>query len=221
MSYGDQHVNASIHLISLAAKTVASKSATLSRISDDAFEEMESEAAKALTECGKRWEAYCEENSYDPSRLDYFQAFAMRRMKGSIIDMWRRESPLVRSDIDFYSYLNKNGEDATAEKYGMTLAEVAQKTLVITQTLNHRDYSTVENDNKTATSSASDSTWAAIYVESSQLPLVCKVWMTMVYVMGVSPNDAANLLDVDKNEVSRYTDYRLLDAVLTEKGVLN
>lgn len=211
------HIKNSLHLPLLAAKTVAGNTGDTVRLSDDTFLEMEAEASKALIECGQRWPIYCEENAYDPDRLDYFQAFAMRRMKGSIIDMWRRESPLSRNDINFLTYSNKHGSAGTAKEFNMTEDEVRLKIDGIKNILNTHHLDDPNNAVKGMDEPEAvqqESMWEVLYPTTMSLPFVCRVWISLVYVQSMPPKDAEKLLGLPKGTVSRYTEYKIVRAVL-------
>lgn len=62
--------------------------------------EFQSLAGLGLVAAAERWPAYCVEHGYDPDRMDYFDAFARRRVRGAIFDAQRSADWLSRSARD-------------------------------------------------------------------------------------------------------------------------
>lgn len=61
------------------------------------LDEIISCAHMALAEALARWDSYCAEKGYDPSRRDYLAAYVKRRVDGAILDWCRGQDWLTRS----------------------------------------------------------------------------------------------------------------------------
>ncbi len=61
------------------------------------LDELTGVAREALCIAAARWGGYCAAHGYDPTRLDFFGAYATRRIKGAIIDKARAEDYVPRS----------------------------------------------------------------------------------------------------------------------------
>ena len=61
------------------------------------LDEMIQLASLGLVMAASRWEQYCAENHYDPGATEYFAAYALRRMRGSMLDAMRSSDWVTRS----------------------------------------------------------------------------------------------------------------------------
>lgn len=61
------------------------------------LDELKSEAYKGLVMAANRWAEYCEDNEFDPWRLEYFRAFCSRRIRGAVLDFLRASDWASRS----------------------------------------------------------------------------------------------------------------------------
>lgn len=61
-------------------------------------DELVAETYYALCTAATNWESYCQSRGFDPSRQDYFRSYALRRMKGAIIDLQRASDPYTRKE---------------------------------------------------------------------------------------------------------------------------
>lgn len=59
-------------------------------------DDMQSEIAYALTQAAYNWEDYCVRKGYDPASVSYFRPYAIKRMKGAVLDAARVLHPLNR-----------------------------------------------------------------------------------------------------------------------------
>src|SRR5215475_14838255 len=62
-------------------------------------EELESIALAGLVQAASMWPDYCDRNGYDPARAvdGYFHAYALRRMRGAILDYLRSVDWVTRN----------------------------------------------------------------------------------------------------------------------------
>jgi len=49
-----------------------------------------------LVQASQAWAAYCEARGFDSGRMDFFRSYALKRIKGAILDEARRNDPLSR-----------------------------------------------------------------------------------------------------------------------------
>jgi RNA polymerase sigma factor for flagellar operon FliA len=96
------------------------------------MDELESLALSGLAHAAARWPVYCAKNQHDPARLEYFRAYALRRMRGSMLDYLRTQDWVTRSERTRAKALREAGQDrgvpeeALAKATGMSLAEVRE-----------------------------------------------------------------------------------------------
>lgn len=60
--------------------------------------EMESQAGLGLAQAAARWTAYCSEKSHDPWAFEFFRAYCLRRIRGSMLDYMRSRDWVTRAD---------------------------------------------------------------------------------------------------------------------------
>jgi RNA polymerase sigma factor FliA len=87
------------------------------------MDELESLALSGLAAAGARWFRYCAEKGHDPAALEYFAAYALRRMRGSMLDYLRSQDWVTRSARTRAKLLRDAGQDR-----GLTDAELASAT---------------------------------------------------------------------------------------------
>lgn len=83
-----------------------------------------------LVMAARRWEDYCAENQFSPDALQYFKTFAVRRIRGALIDAIRSNDWATRSLRTRAKALQAAGQDKgvpekeLAARSGMTVQEV-------------------------------------------------------------------------------------------------
>lgn len=87
------------------------------------MDELEALALSGLAAAAARWPAYCVKHGHDPSRFEYFYAYALRRMRGSMLDYLRSQDWVTRSARTKAKALREAGQDR-----GLTDAELARAT---------------------------------------------------------------------------------------------
>lgn len=96
------------------------------------MDELESLALSGLAAAGARWPAYCEKNHHDPTAFQFFPAYALRRMRGSMLDYLRAQDWVTRSARTRAKLLRASGQDRglsdaeLAKASGMSVAEVRE-----------------------------------------------------------------------------------------------
>lgn len=87
------------------------------------MDELEALALSGLAAAAARWPVYCAKHGHDPSRFEYFYAYALRRMRGSMLDYLRSQDWVTRSARTKAKALREAGQDR-----GLTDAELARAT---------------------------------------------------------------------------------------------
>lgn len=85
-------------------------------------DELESIANLALVLAAERWPIYCAEHGYSPERIEYFEPYASRRMRGAIIDTLRSTDFATRSQRTKAKALQAAGSDSGASEDQLTAA---------------------------------------------------------------------------------------------------
>ncbi len=94
------------------------------------FDELRAIANLGLVCAAQRWAPYCEENQFDPQRLEFFRPFVVRRVHGALIDAIRRGDWATRSLRARAKALQEAGQDKgladveLAQRAGLSVAEV-------------------------------------------------------------------------------------------------
>jgi RNA polymerase sigma factor FliA len=94
------------------------------------MDELEALALSGLAAAAARWPEYCRKNQHDPAAFEYFYAYALRRMRGSILDYLRSQDWVTRSARTKAKVLREAGADRGASDAelaaasGMSIEEV-------------------------------------------------------------------------------------------------
>lgn len=96
-------------------------------------EELESIALTGLVQAADMWPGYCDRNGYDPARAvdGYFHAYALRRMRGAILDYLRSVDWVTRNTRQRAKRLQAvdgqgSSEADLAEQTGLTVQQVRE-----------------------------------------------------------------------------------------------
>lgn len=87
------------------------------------MDELEALALSGLAAAAARWVTYCAKHDHDPSRFEYFYAYCLRRMRGSMLDYLRSQDWVTRSARTKAKALREAGQDR-----GLSDAELARIT---------------------------------------------------------------------------------------------
>jgi RNA polymerase sigma factor for flagellar operon FliA len=87
------------------------------------MDELESLALSGLAAAAARWLVYCEKNGHDPTAYQFFPAYALRRMRGSMLDWLRSQDWVTRSARTRSKALRAAGQDR-----GLSEAELSAAT---------------------------------------------------------------------------------------------
>lgn len=94
------------------------------------LDELVSWAYLGLSKAGDRWQGYCEKNSYSPDATQYFAAYALRYIRGTMVDSLRSSDHVTRSMRRRAKDLRDAGQDLgvgeseLAEKTGLTVQQI-------------------------------------------------------------------------------------------------
>lgn len=95
-------------------------------------DELTSLALLGLAQAAERWPVYCEKNGYSPDALEYFAAYALRRIRGAMLDYLRSQDWLSRAMRGRAKALRDAGMDTgvseaeLARRTGLTIAQVRE-----------------------------------------------------------------------------------------------
>ena len=137
---GDADVRA--RLAELTAEIVPSARSVAYRVWQQAphaleMDELEALALSGLASAQARWPVYCAEHGHDPTAYQFFRAYALRRMRGAILDWLRSQDWVPRSTRTRAKVLRDVGQDRglsdaqLAAAAGMTVAEVRETTAAV------------------------------------------------------------------------------------------
>ena len=87
------------------------------------MDELEALALSGLAAAAARWPRYCAEKGYSPTAWEFFRAYCLRRMRGSMLDYLRSQDWVTRSARTRSKALREAGQDR-----GMTDAQLAAAT---------------------------------------------------------------------------------------------
>lgn len=186
------------------------------------FDELKSIAGCALVDAAERWPVYCAKNGYDEAALEYFVAYAKRRMQGAIRDSLRTNDWVKRQARSNAKRLQMAGlgqgvgEHELSRRTGMPLADVRATMQAIAN-------SPVSFDNEQSGTAgtvvaARDVEGAAF--ERDAMTVVCEVMgalsfetrvvLVLHYYLGHELQDVALAMDITESRAS----------VLHSEGVL-
>ena len=87
------------------------------------MDELEALALSGLAHAAARWPKYCAGKGFDPTAFEFFRAYCLRRMRGSMLDYLRAQDWVTRSARTKAKALREAGQDR-----GLTDAELARAT---------------------------------------------------------------------------------------------
>lgn len=87
------------------------------------MDELEALALSGLAHAAARWPVYCRAKGYDPTAYEFFYAYCLRRMRGSMLDYLRSQDWVTRSARTRAKALREAGQDR-----GLSDAELARTT---------------------------------------------------------------------------------------------
>jgi RNA polymerase sigma factor for flagellar operon FliA len=177
------------------------------------MDELKSLANLGLAIAADRWPAYCAENGYSPEALEYFVAFAKRRMRGAVLDSlragdWARRTLRTASKQLIEAGCDRGlSEDVLAKRTGMsvqevrsTLAAIANKPVSFDadETLDVPALQTVEQ------TAFEEEVTTALVAGVEDLSPPERVVLVLHYFVGLEMQEIADLVGVTESRASHF-----------------
>lgn len=89
-------------------------------------QEMEGIGNDALVWAAVHWEGYCERNGYSPAATQYFRAYALRRIRGALLDYQRDQDWVPRAVRTRYKAIQEAEEAREPLPAGMDATEARE-----------------------------------------------------------------------------------------------
>ena len=94
------------------------------------FDDAYSAALLGLTQASAGWLAYCAARNFDSSRHDWFLAYALKRIRGSILDEARHRDPVSRTQRrvlkELWELPGDGSDEADAAATGIAVGKVRE-----------------------------------------------------------------------------------------------
>lgn len=182
------------------------------------LDELISLAYAGLMMAAARWPAYCAQNGYDSAAVQYFAAYALRRIRGSILDAMRSSDWVTRSTRARAKALRAAGQDLgisedelvartglSARQVRETLASVARRPVSMdAEPVDVAEGTDVEGQ------AVVHSVLEAVVAASAGLPPDVQVVLALHYHQGKDLREIAGLLGMAEARASEL----LTEAVL-------
>lgn len=177
-------------------------------------EELESIAYLGLMDAANKWTDYCARRGYSPEAVQYFGAYAGRRMNGSILDFLRGEDWVTRSTRQRAKRLMEAGAGSgktqaeLAEATEMTVAQVRQTEALVAckpVSLDDGDRDLPEPQGVEA-EAGMQMLLEQVAAVRLRLPAVTQVILALRYYEGLNLPAVATALSMELGEVHRLHD---------------
>jgi RNA polymerase sigma factor FliA len=175
------------------------------------MDELESLALSGLAHAAARWETYCAEKGHDPRRFEYFGAYCLQRMRGSMLDYLRSQDWVTRSARTRAKALRAAGQDQgrteteLAEKSGLTVKEVRETIAAVSSrpvSIDAEPYDVAGAADVEGQAVVSE-VLAAVARVMATLPATAQVVLALRYYHGLSGAESAQLAGVTVDEAAR------------------
>jgi len=175
------------------------------------LDELHSLALTGLASAAARWETYCAEQGHDPTRYEYFAAYALRRMRGAMLDWLRSQDWVTRSARTRAKALREAGQDQglseaeLAAATGLSQDEVRDTIAAVASrpvSLDAEPFDVAAEDDVEGTAVVGQVLAAVAGVLGSLAP-AARVLVALRYYYGVSVADAAEVAGVEPEEGAR------------------
>ncbi len=174
------------------------------------LDEVRATAYLGLVKAAARWPDYCEERGFSPADMQYFATFAGRRIRGEVIDSFRKRDFATRGVRDRMKVLIDAGLDQ-----GKSVAELAAITDMTEQEIraaiaasNRRPVSLeAAGDMADESSVESDHSMTALmekmvrYIQT--LPVIAQVVLSLHYYRGMELREIAAELQITESRASQ------------------
>jgi RNA polymerase sigma factor FliA len=214
MSSGDPEVRAEVER--LTAEIIPQARAEAYRVWQRAphaleLDELTSLALSGLAHAAARWETYCAEKGHDPHAFEYFKAYCLRRMRGSMADWQRSQDWVPRSVRADAKEIRAAGQDAglseaeLAEATGLSVDRVRSTLAAVSArpiSFEAEPYDVPGEDDVEGQAVVS-SVLAAVTAVTSSLDDASRVILVLRYYHGLSIAEAGALAGVTEEEAAR------------------
>lgn len=175
------------------------------------MDELEALALSGLAAAAARWPAYCDKHGHDSSRFEYFYAYALRRMRGSMLDYLRSQDWVTRSARTKAKVLREAGADRglsdaeLAAATGMGIDEVRATAAAVSArpvSIDAEPYDVAGSDDVEGQAVVSE-VLAALSSVVVELPETARTVLVLRYYHGYSVPELAPYAGVSAEEAAR------------------
>jgi RNA polymerase sigma factor FliA len=175
------------------------------------MDELESLALSGLAAAAARWPAYCEKNGHDPTAYEFFAAYSLRRMRGSMLDYLRSQDWVTRSARTRAKALREAGQDLglseaeLARASGMSLEEVRDTLAAVAArpvSIDAEPHDVAGSDDVEGSAVVSE-VLAAVSAVISRLGERARMVLVLRYYHGMTVQELAVALGVTEDEATR------------------
>lgn len=175
------------------------------------MDELESLALSGLAAAAHRWPVYCAKNHHDPTAFQFFPAYALRRMRGSMLDYLRSQDWVTRSARTRAKALREAGQDLglseaeLAKASGMTVAEVRDTLAAVAArpvSIDAEPHDVAGSDDVEGAAVVSE-VLAAVVAVISHLGETARLVLILRYYQGMTLQELASVLGVSEDEAIR------------------
>lgn len=183
------------------------------------MDELEALALSGLAAAAARWPAYCGKHGHDPSRFEYFYAYALRRMRGSMLDYLRSQDWVTRSARTKAKALREAGQDRglsdaeLARVSGMSIEEVRATNAAVSArpvSIDAEPYDVAGQDDVEGQAVVSE-VLAALSAVVVQLSETARVVLVLRYFHGFPLPETAGYVGVSVDEANRLHQAAILE----------
>lgn len=190
------------------------------------LDETKAQAFLGLVKAADRWPSYCAERGFSPDSMQYFAAFATRRIRGEIVDSHRKKDIATRAQRDYSKQLAKAGlgagasEEELAERTGLSREAIRQTVAAVSK--KHVSLDAVGEipipDQSLVEQVQAESAILRKMVEfMRQLPYQEQVVLALHYYLSLELREIAKLLQITESRASQLH----TSAVVAVRGLLS
>jgi RNA polymerase sigma factor for flagellar operon FliA len=175
------------------------------------LDELRSIAYLGLVGAAERWRPYCEENGFDPKRLEYFKPFITRRVNGAVMDHLRSSDWATRSLRSRSKLLQEAGlgqgvsTEELASKTGLSVKQVTDtlRDLARRPVSLEAEELDVDSDTTVENTSAGNSLLEVVRVTVLSLDQDCQTVLALHYYLGRELKAVAAQLQITESRASQ------------------
>lgn len=175
------------------------------------LDELISLSYQGLAQAAQRWPDYCARNGYSEGAYQYFAAYALRRIRGSMLDAMRSSDWVTRSVRGRAKQLRDAGQDLgiseteLAAKTGMTIQQVRETLAGMARKPVSMDAEPVEvaEDDDVEGQAVVNSITSAATAAIQGLPGEAQMVLALHFYGGIELREIAELLEIRETKVSQ------------------